>query len=238
MSNIKQLLFTMISCFQIVNADTITLITDRDNTLYEIDDGSLSNGIGSYIFAGSTGANGVRRSLLHFDLSPIPTGSIIDTVKLSLYMDKSRAGASNLSIHRVLTDWGEGESSASGGEGSGGLAAENDATWLHSFYANKLWNQPGGDYKADSSSDMIVADEGFYTWSNTGLIEDVKYWLESPDLNFGWAIIGDESKTSTAKRFISRNFSDPELHPRLTIEYTPDRETVIQKKSWAKLKSK
>ena len=163
---------------------------------------------------------------------------IINAVKLSLYMDKSRAGASNLSIHRVLTDWGEGESSASGGEGSGGLAAENDATWLHSFYANKLWNKPGGDYKADSSSDMIVADEGSYTWSNTGLIEDVKYWLESPDLNFGWAIIGDESKTSTAKRFISRNFSDPELQPRLIIEYTPDRETVIQKKSWAKLKNK
>ncbi len=232
------LILTMIFCWQIANADTVTLIADRDNTLYEIDNGSLSNGVGSYIFAGSTGANGVRRSLLHFDLSPIPTGSIINAVKLSLYMDKSRAGASKLSVHRVLTDWGEGESSASGGEGSGGLAAENDATWLHSFYANKLWNQPGGDYKADSSSDMIVADEGIYTWSNTGLIEDVKYWLESPDLNFGWAIIGDESKTSTAKRFISRNFSDPELHPRLIIEYAPDRETVIQKKSWAKLKSK
>ena len=234
----KYLIFTMIFCWQIANADTVRLIADRDNTLYEIDNGSLSNGVGSYIFAGSTGANGVRRSLLHFDLSLIPTGSIINAVKLSLYMDKSRAGASNLSVHRVLTDWGEGESSASGGEGSGGLAAENDATWLHSFYADKLWNQPGGDYKVDSSSDMIVADEGFYTWSNTGLIEDVKYWLESPDLNFGWAIIGDESKTSTAKRFISRNFSDPELHPRLIIEYTPDRETVIEKKSWAELKSK
>ena len=238
MSNIKQLLFTMIFCFQIANADTITLITDRDNTLYEIDDGSLSNGIGSYIFAGSTGANGVRRSLLHFDLSPIPAGSIVNAVKLSMYMDKTKAGASILSVHRVLTDWGEGESSASGGEGSGGLAAENDATWLHSFYANKLWNQPGGDYKADSSSDMIVADEGIYTWSNTGLIEDVKYWLESPDLNFGWAIIGDESKTSTAKRFISRNFSDPDLHPRLVIDYTPDIKTVIQEKSWAELKEK
>ena len=232
----KYILLTVLSCLQIANADTVTLISDRDNTLYESDDGSLSNGIGSYIFAGTTGANGVRRSLLHFDLSPIPTGSIVSAVRLSLYMDKSRAGASNLSVHRVLTDWGEGESSASGGQGGGGLADENDATWLHSFYADKLWNQPGGDYKADSSSDMVVADEGSYTWSNTGLIEDVKYWLESPDLNFGWIIIGDESKTSTAKRFISRNFSDSDLHPRLIVEYTHDRETVIQKRSWAELK--
>ena len=46
----KYLIFTMLFCWQIANADTVTLIADRDNTLYEIDNGSLSNGVGSYIF--------------------------------------------------------------------------------------------------------------------------------------------------------------------------------------------
>ena len=36
------------------DAETAILKATRDNTLYETKDGSISNGAGSYIFAGST----------------------------------------------------------------------------------------------------------------------------------------------------------------------------------------
>ena len=48
------------------------------------------------------------------------------------------------------------------------------------------------------------------------MIADVQSWLDSPANNFGWLILGDESGIATAKRFDTRESTDP---PVLAIQY-------------------
>jgi len=72
---------------------------------------------------------------------------------------------------RLLADWGEGTSNATGGlgEGGGGPATTNDATWVHRFYSTQLWNTPGGDFAAAASATTTVSDIGNYSWSGAGV---------------------------------------------------------------------
>ena len=233
----------LILCFilffvKYAEAETVTLKATRDNTLYENKDGSKSNGAGSYIFAGSTGANGIRRILLHFDLSSIPQDSKIENVTLYLYMNKSKAGSSLLSVYRLLSDWGEGSSAGDGGEGLGDIATIDDATWLHTFYDKSRWKIPGGDFIPQSSAEEAVIDEGWYDWKSESLKEDAEFWIKSPSENFGWIIIGDETKSPTAKRFISRNSTDHDFHPRLAVEYSLKSPTLIKNTTWSRIKAK
>ena len=80
-------------CFNgLVCAEKITLIANQDNTLYETTDGNISNGSGSYLFVGATGANGIRRSLIRFNLSHLSDGIVINSAILNMYMDKSKDG--------------------------------------------------------------------------------------------------------------------------------------------------
>jgi hypothetical protein len=48
---------------------------------------------------------------------------------------------------------------------------------------------------------------------------DVTEWLNQPDSNFGWILIGDESTMPTAKRFASRENPTESDRPVLTITY-------------------
>lgn len=202
-------------------ADTTTLTPSKDNTLYESSDGSLSNGGGFYLFAGSTAGNGVRRALLHFDLAAIPTGATINSAQLVLQMDKSNAGATEVTCHRLLANWGEAGSVGTRGEGTGASAESGDATWLHGFFPSTNWNSAGGDFISTSSANLSVDGTGSYTWTSDQLRADVQTWVDSAHVNFGWVLIGDESKTTTAKRFLSRDSNDSSLRPQLVVDYTP-----------------
>ena len=180
-----------------VNADTVNLSAIKDNTLYEEDSGSLSNGAGEYLFAGKTDGEEIRRGLVMFDLggSGIEPGSAIDSVKLTLSVlppPSADNGARTITLHRVLADWGEGTSVADdpGKEGKGGPATDGDATWKHTFYDEfdtDLWANLGGDFDATISADQVVDKEGSYTWgSTTQLIADVQAVVDGSAGNFGF----------------------------------------------------
>ena len=66
---------------------TVTLTSDRDNTLYESATGGLSNGAGSRCFVGLTAQgpeSDARRALVRFDLAAqIPPCSTITAVTLT-----------------------------------------------------------------------------------------------------------------------------------------------------------
>ncbi len=202
-------------------AEILTLTPSKDNTLYESSDGSLSNGIGFYLFVGATADNGNRRALLHFDLSAIPRGSILRSAELTLYMDKSNAGATTIGTHVVLADWGEGTSAGARGEGLGGSASSGDATWMHTFYPNTSWSQPGGDFTPAPSAIQDVDGIGSYSWTGDPLRADVQHWIDHPEQHFGWILLGTEGPTATAKRFISGDSIDSLRHPTLHIDYGP-----------------
>jgi hypothetical protein len=193
----------------------------KDNTLYEDPSGSLSNGAGDYFFAGKTGNGSIRRALVQFDISTIPAGAVIDSVKLTLHMSRTQPGNDELlELHRVLSDWGEGSSDATENEGGGASSTTGDATWIHTFFDTQFWINSGGDFESTVSASQSVGDIAYYSWGSTAqMVSDVQDWLDNPSNNFGWVILGNETTNSTAKRFDSKDNSSNQ--PLLTVYYTP-----------------
>lgn len=209
-----------------VRADTVTIGPAKDNTLYEEVTGLLSNGAGSYFFAGNTNTPEMRRALIKFDIAAaVPAGATITGATLRLRMSKTTAGTVSNTLHRVLKDWGETTTNADDNEGQGGFpAAAGDATWLHTFYSNQFWTNAGGDFVAASSAATNVGGVGIYTWTSAQVIADVQSWLDGPAANFGWMIRGPEGAVvrRKAKRFDSRTNTDTSgVRPQLIITFTP-----------------
>jgi hypothetical protein len=217
------------ACLSLGAARGATIIVEpsKDNTLYE-ESGDLSNGAGEFIFAGTTGelaANAVRRAVLAFDIAAaVPPDSIITDVTLSLTLSRSPLGSPStlMSLHTLLSDWGEGTSSAAGNEGTGANATLGDATWTYTFYNSASWATPGGDFNPLASASANVASSSIaYHWSGAGMIADVQAWLDNPTANFGWILIGDEATTQNARRFNSGENGTASTRPKLTITYEP-----------------
>ncbi len=126
---------------------SVTMTSIKDATLYEDAAGALSNGAGQHMFAGTKGAGRLVRVLVAFDVAgKVPAGSTLTGVKLRLNMSGANSySAQTMGLHRVLADWGEGSTVASGGGGGGGPASSGGATWLHTFFSDKLWSRLGGD---------------------------------------------------------------------------------------------
>jgi hypothetical protein len=203
-------------------ASVVTLNPVRDNTLYQSTTGSQSNGAGSYLFAGLTDSNEIRRGILAFDVAAsVPPGSIIDSVSLTLTMSRSRVNDFNFTLHRVTSNWGEGASNADGQEGGGVAPAANDTTWIHTFYPGSLWTTPGGAFNTTASATSLVGkSQGAFTWTSTPqMVADVQGWLNAPASNFGWLLRGPEGLRS-AKRFNSRENTDLASRPALMIQFT------------------
>jgi hypothetical protein len=200
--------------------EVVELGPSKDNTLYEDPEGALSNGEGSWIFAGRNGANGgnrVMRAVLAFGLSSIPAGSTINSVSLKLTQtnpNDNLSSPNSVSVHKLQKDWGEGSSNASSGEGGGGQAANGDATWRHTFFDSQFWDASGGDFEGTASASLSVGGNGTYTWQSTPqLVADVQDWVDNPETNFGWLLKGGEN----AKRFNARTSS---TRPTLTVDFT------------------
>lgn len=211
------LIFWMTNALSAQQTSTITLTPIQDNTLYESEAGDLSNGAGNHFFAGKTRISQLRRGLIQFDLSSIPTDAIIESVSLEVNVSNAVGGARLMKMHRLRRSWGEGSSNAPGAEGKGTTATTDDATWIHAVYPSVNWFKPGGDFIPIESASLVIDGEGKYTWEDDFLAFDVQDWVDDADRNYGWIIIGDESTEETAKRFDSKESTSP---PVLTVVYS------------------
>ncbi len=205
---------------------TLTLTPTQDNTLYESELGTISNGAGQYLFAGTTNNSDARRAVLAFDLDGLPPGATVLSATLALTMSRTIAGDSAVTLHALSAGWGEGTSDAIGEEGAGATATPGDATWRYTFFDSAEWAAPGGDFAAAPSATTTVGGIGVYTWAAPALAVDIAGWLAAPATNHGWLLLGDESAAGTAKRFDSRE-SAPANRPRLTVTYTAAVETAF-----------
>jgi len=206
-----------------LRAGTVVEIpADRDNTLYESVEGDLSNGSGSSLFAGRTGQEigAIRRALVRFDVAgSIPDGATILAAELRLEVTAEPPGAGPvlLELHAVDSSWGEGGSVALDPGGTGAAAESGDATWRHRFYPGTFWGNDGGDFAGAASSSISVDGFGQKIFPSTPqTVGDVQFWLDSPNSNRGWIVLGDESTPRTARRFDSREGGTP---PLLVVEY-------------------
>ena len=229
-----------IALVPLAHAATTQLAPSKDNTLIQQTNpaSQLSNGLGD-ISAGRTNQDGqgtatisIRRGLVAFDVAGnVPPGATITSVLLTMREVTGLDGDPTVGLYRVLQDWGEGNSFQNGGAGA---AAQNgDATWLYTFFnaanppASPTWSTPGGNFAAAVSNSAIVFDDlgagQLFSWSsasNPQMLADVQSWLDNPATNFGWALLGDESKGQTTKRFNSGESTlAPNVPPALTINY-------------------
>jgi hypothetical protein len=213
--------FVLLLTSAVAAAETILIDAGQDATLIEEPDGALANGAGRVFFVGHTNQrqNGVRRGLIYFDVAAaLPENARVESARVTLYMSPSNAAPRQIGLHRLLAEWGEGTSSASGGGGD--LSTEGDATWIHTFYDDGFWVKPGGDFVARASVSREVAASDFYTWESTRkTLADVRLWLRAPQRNFGWILLGDEATPQSVKSFASRESPDPSLWPVLEVIY-------------------
>lgn len=200
---------------------TVTIVSSKDNTIYQSATGADSNGVGWFLFAGNTNANLARRALLAFDVAEVvPEDATIISAKLTLYLSRSVASPTNMTLHAVSRAWGEGASDATANEGKGARALADDATWTHAFNGAQAWDTVGGDFDPTALATVQVGGEGFYTWASTpALVADITSWLAAPETAHGWLLRGLETQSRTAKRFNSREHRDVDNRPMLTVVY-------------------
>ena len=203
----------------------LTFEADRDTTLYQ-ESGSKSNGVGSNIFGGKTGAaadGALRRALLRFDLSTLPADLSLTEASVQLTTTMQVSQDIPFTLHRMTAAWGEGNSNAGDQKGGNGAPAEpGDATWTRRVFNTTNWTTPGGDYISAASATAMVGNmttQPKTTWSAAQLLNDVLGWLENPASNHGWMVRGDEVNGYTAQRFGSREYPIPSDRPKLILTY-------------------
>ena len=204
-----------------------SLVPVADTCLIEIAPDNNMGGA-TYFNAGANMHGSRNRGLIQFDLSEIPSGSVITSAVVSVSVvgvPTDGPTASVFELHRMLRSWGEGSELPIDGAGRGFAATTNEATWNDRFaFANAPWLNPGGEEGVDYSSDVTTAktisDENYYTFPESQTAVDVQYWLDNPDQNFGWMLkTEDESVVSSARRFGSRE--DPSNTPLLDVSFIP-----------------
>lgn len=198
---------------------SVVLVPAKDNTLFNTTNGSLSNGAGPHVFAGTNASGNRRRAVLAFDLSAIPPGSRITRVTLTMTVSMSINSEGGVALHALLADWGEGASNAGASHDGGGAPSQvNDATWIHRFFPDVLWTTPGGDFNSLPDAPAAPAIFETATWQTPEMISRVQQWVDQPSTNFGWILIGDETFPRSAKRFDGRE-STGATKPSLAVEY-------------------
>lgn len=197
---------------------SIELIANKDNSIFS-ESSNLSNGIGNGIFAGTTGQGNFRRALIQFPIENLPANIVIDSVLLYLNSDNARSNSS-FSIYRLLNNWGEGTSVASGNGGKGGMATINDATWEKTFFNVQNWDTPGGDFNKDSVLCTFTSIQfGQNSFTSSKLLQTVRQWNKGDFNNYGLIIIGNEADTYTAHKFDSRETTTGNP-PKLKVFYS------------------
>lgn len=214
-----------VACSSAADTTTVTLAPARDATLYQGLE-EFSNGGGRSLHAGRVQGFVVRRALIGFDIAgALQSGAEVRSVTLMLELSRVKTGSEHeveLTLHRVLADWGEGDQVVSEeADGKGVPAVAGDATWTWRLLDSEPWAAPGGDFAPETSATVTVEDLGSYTFASTNQLErDVQAWLDDPASNFGWILLGDEELPGSAKRFNSSEHEDVAARPVLTVVYT------------------
>jgi len=211
-------LFWPLSCFA-----AVANLTPAADTF--INSGGPNNNAGrtSWFDAGTDGTGGVRRGLLRFDLSTIPAGSTVTSAVVQLTVTRVPGNGpvnSTFDLFRVLASWNEGTK----GGNNGATASTGEATWNDRMRGTASWTTPGAKNDAvgtaSASTAVTSADNAKYSWSGSGLVADVQFWVDNPPQNFGWLLTSRaEGSHRSVRGFASRESGASA--GTLMVNYTP-----------------
>lgn len=172
---------------------------------------------GNLFIAGVIGSTDVRRAVIKFDLSGIPSDAVITSATLSMYFDQAESGGGSgvvqVSAYQCLKDW-----------------VESEVTW-NIYSTGNSWaaagGQSGADYDATAHGDFPAHDDpnddgaGYEdcTLNATGLayLQDI---VAGTANNYGWFLIADNEGSSGL--FVGYHGSENGSgnYPKLTVNYT------------------
>jgi uncharacterized protein (TIGR03118 family) len=211
-------LFWPLSCLAAVANLTVTADTF-------INSGTPNSNAGAtgWFDAGTDGVGGVRRGLFRLDLSTIPAGSTVTSAVVQLTVVKVPGNGpvnSTFDLFRLQASWNEGNKSGN----NGSTASTGEATWNARMQGTANWTTPGAKNNAvaaaSASTAVSSAFNTKYSWSGSGVVADVQFWVDNPSQNFGWLLTSrSESSRRSVRGFASRQ-SGGNVGT-LVVNYTP-----------------
>ena len=138
---------------------------------------------------------------------------------LKLNMSKTSAASAIVRLHKVTCDWAKEHPTPANPVEAGRRATTNDATWKHTFFNVQTWTNLGGDFASSTSAATTISQLGPATWSGPGMLADVQAWRVNPGTNFGWELLGDETRARRRFGFDVRENPSPSLRPVLSVTY-------------------
>jgi len=167
--------------------------------------------------------------IVKFDLSSIPSNSLILEATLELYNTTDASGFERrVRVYEVLTDWDEGNQVESPIDASGKRGATGDMAF--DFFPGEgtdvAWTAQGmgegSDYESLEEDHTDVTDSGWYQWDLTQM---VTAWVRLERPNYGCVLrdgTGYVAGNPDWRNFCSSQYADPNLRPRLVVRYNPD----------------
>lgn len=161
--------------------------------------------------------------LIWFDVSSLPTNTVIGEAILELYMTSTRNGTNEKSVaaHRLLKEWAEGT-----GTGIDGRAAtQNEVcgqwTGMGETWAKFGADEPGEDFAEEANDTIQIAGDigKWYEWDITKMCQ---YWINHTNENFGAILLEPRPHAQTlgTKVFATRENATASNHPILRITAT------------------
>jgi len=160
-----------------------------------------------------TYSDAVWRSLLEFDLRDIPTGSKIDSAKLSLWHPYQISSNLTIDAHRATRSWKEGTGRAT--------CTHDGATWYDAD-GGVEWTNQGGDFDPNVVASVSALSGEASVWHDFDIASVVQQWVDGNAPNLGLLLkLSDETLASGRDiTYYSEDLSaSPTLRPKLSINY-------------------
>jgi hypothetical protein len=148
---------------------------------------------------GTTGD--IKRALFQFDLTTIPSNSIIDSASFSLFMWKNNSSTDPVSVQRLTRSW-----------------TESGVTW-NRYDGTNNWTSSGGDFNSTIYASAFPSVYWAYTnWNIKTLVQE---WVTGTYTNFGMMVKRNPDNVSTSKdmHFSTREDVGTTYDPKLYIRY-------------------
>ncbi len=200
----KSLFLILFFCNQVFGV-SVDLTTNADATNYKSSPASNNSSITTnWIYADLTGTD-VRRSVIKFDLSSIPSNAVITSASLKL-IQLGGSGSITVNVHRLLRNW-----------------VNAQVTW-NEYSTGNSWSTAGGgagtDYTSTATDSKAMSSYAGGTVDSYNVLTDVQDIVNNGGNNYGWIMKLATESGNTYVGYNSQDAGTPANRPILTVVYT------------------